>query len=617
MLRRLQSLKQKLDETQRKAVEFGVGPLLITAGPGSGKTTVITHRIHYLIKHLGVPPQEILVITFTKSAALEMKERFLQLTGEKNTKVVFGTFHAFFYQILRQSGGFHHDSILNEKEKYDILRNILKAQKIYFYENTFLEDLLSEISRAKNKANYTDFKSSLLEEKQFMDVFGEYKNLVSTLHKIDFDDMVIRCYELLCSHNDVLSKWKNSFRFILVDEFQDINPMQYEIVRMLAENHHNITAVGDEDQSIYSFRGSDPEIAFRFLKDYPEASHIMMTVNYRCHEKITQASKQLISHNKNRFQKEIVSFDKSEDKTERNMGIHVVYGDYEEEEYEKIALKLKEYKKAGRLQECVVLFRTNMISPLFFMMLKKHGIPYELKLKCKNFTEQPVLKDIMAYLALAKGELTRKNMFRIMNKPVRYIGRDVFPEEDFTWEEAMMRCKGKFYMQDALDQMRRDLNYISKMPIFAAIGYIAKGMRYEEWLKEQGIKTQQDGLEVLEQLKLMARECDSYEEFMQVILEQSKLNERKSDAKTAKGGVFVMTYHGAKGLEWPVVLLPEVVEGITPYRRAQSEEETEEERRMFYVAMTRAKESLYIYSVKKDERHKKSPSVFIKELEGE
>ncbi len=615
MLRRLQSLKQRLDETQRKAVEFGVGPLLITAGPGSGKTTVITHRVQHLIHHFGVLPKEILVITFTKSAALEMKERFLKLIDETDTEVVFGTFHAFFYQILRLSGGFHHNSILKETEKYDILRKILKAHKICFYENTYLEELLSEISQLKNKGNHKDFESSLLEKEKFMEVYNEYTLLLKNLHKIDFDDMVINCYELLQNHPDVLNKWQNRFRFILVDEFQDINSMQYEIVQMLAAKHENITAVGDEDQSVYSFRGANPGIAFRFLKDYPNARQIFMTINYRCHKKITEAAKRVIVHNKNRFEKEILALE-SQTKADEKKGVQVVYSQYEEDEYERIALQLQKYREEGRLDSCAVLFRTNMISPLFFLKLKKYHVPYYLKCNCKNMAEQPVIKDILAYLSLAKGNLNRKNMFRIMNKPVRYIGRDLFTGEIFTWEELIEKSNEKFYVRDALDKMRRDLEYIRKLPVFAAIGYICRGMGYDGWLKGQDHKSRHDGEECMEHLKKMARECDTFEELERMIKEYAENNDKKA-TNCNKAGVSIMTYHGAKGLEWPIVLLPDVVEGITPYRRAHSKEDVEEERRMFYVAMTRAKENLHIYSLTKDDIHKKAPSIFIKELEGE
>ena len=274
-MQRLPNLKRKLDETQQNAVTHGEGPLLITAGPGSGKTTVITHHIKYLIDNPGVSPKEILVITFTKAAATEMKDRFLLLTGQRNTEVVFGTFHAFFYQILRQSGRFDHNSILKEKDKFTLLRDILKARKLYFYENTFLEDLLGEISQAKNKEKQRDFESVLVEKEVFFEICNEYERRKNSLHKMDFDDMVINCQRLLMGNESILRKWQQRFRFILIDEFQDINPMQYEIVKMLAEKHHNIFAVGDEDQSIYSFRGANPKICFQFLeKSIPDSSFI-------------------------------------------------------------------------------------------------------------------------------------------------------------------------------------------------------------------------------------------------------------------------------------------------------------------------------------------------------
>ena len=327
-------MKQKLDKVQQCAVEHGEGPLLVTAGPGSGKTTVITHHIRYLINNLGIPPEEILVITFTKSAATEMRERFLKLMDDTNTKVVFGTFHAIFYQILRISGGFTHDSILKEKEKYIILRDILKAHKIQFYEKTFLEDLLAEISQFKNKGNTDSFKSSLLEKEQFCLVASEYQKRMESLNKIDFDDMVLRCHDLFLKDKQILYKWQKTFRYILVDEFQDINPMQYEIVKMLGEKHHNIFAVGDEDQSIYSFRGANPSICFQFLKDYPSAKQIFMATNYRCNINIVEGAKKLISHNKERFKKDICA---AMNNTGAAEGLSIHFFNSEKEQYEEIA----------------------------------------------------------------------------------------------------------------------------------------------------------------------------------------------------------------------------------------------------------------------------------------
>lgn len=613
MLRQSRSLKQKLDEIQQKAVTHGEGPLLVTAGPGSGKTTVITHHVRFLIESMGISPEKILVITFTKSAATEMKERFLRLTGEKDTEVVFGTFHAFFYQILRRSGGFTHDSILKDKEKYIFLKDILKSEKVTFYENSFLEELLSEISQVKNKGNLAQFESGLLEKERFQKIFTEYERRLEAVQKIDFDDMVIRCLQLFQRDSMVLRKWQESFQYILVDEFQDINPGQYEIVKLLAEPHHNVFAVGDEDQSIYSFRGANPGICFEFLKDYPEAQQLFLTINYRCHKAIVESAKQLIAHNKLRFQKDISALERKEEKKDiAEKGLFISSHRYEREEYEAIAKQLKEYAQDHSLKDCVILFRTNMISPLFFQMLKQYKIPYFTKTGAQNWQENTTVKDIRAYFALAEGELTRKNLFRIMNKPSRYFSRNIVREDYFTWEELLKNTKGQFYLQEQIQKLRKDLDYIKKLPLYAAIGYIRRGIGYDNWLKEQGGRILRDGEEMLENLRILSGECETFAELWELLDK-----EEKTETVNEKESVAVMTYHGAKGLEWPMVILPDVLEGITPYKRAKNEEETEEERRMFYVALTRAKDAAHIYTLYPDEAHKKSPSVFIKEVKGE
>ncbi len=624
-------MKQKLDETQQKAVTYGEGPLLVTAGPGSGKTTVITHHIKYLIDNQGISPKEILVITFTKSAAVEMKERFLHLSNQQDTEVVFGTFHAVFYQILRQSGGFGADSILKEKDKYILLRDILKGQKINFYENTFLEDLLGEISQVQNKGNIENYEPVLLEKDKFRQVYNEYERRKDSLGKIDFDDMVVRCYQLLCSEDEVLKKWQNIFRYILVDEFQDINPLQYEIVKLLAEPHHNLFVVGDEDQSIYSFRGADPKSSFRFLEDYPEAEQMFLSINYRCHRDIVEASKRLISHNKDRFDKDISAAectnkmkinttnsieyrtkDAEPNEKENKNAVNIRQYLSEQEEYEEIAKQLCKIKEERGLNRCAILFRTNMISPLFFQELKKKNIPYHMKLKCKEIRGNPVVNDILAYISLAMGDLQRKHFYRIMNKPVRYISRDMVSENTMTWDILKKNTKGYFSVYESVCKLQQDVEYIRKLPVFAAFRYICRGIGYEDWLKTQGGKTMQEGMEMLELLRTLALECDTLEEFVGLC------NTIEEMPKYSNGdAVEIMTYHGAKGLEWPVVILPDVMEGITPYKRAKTREEAEEERRMFYVALTRAKEQVYLYSLYSDEKHKKSPSVFIKEVKGE
>lgn len=630
LLWRLPNLKPALDEAQQRAVTYGEGPLLVTAGPGSGKTTVITHHIKYLIEHLGISPNKILVITFTKAAATEMKERFLRLMNANETEVVFGTFHAFFYRIVSQSFGFDHQSILNEKEKIQIIKEILRAQKIYFYDDSFLADILNEISRVQNKDNPEQFESVLLPKEVFLMVYNEYIRRKQILRKLDFDDMITLCFQLLKKDAMLLKKWQSMFQYILLDEFQDINPLQYEIMKLLSAEHQNVFAVGDEDQSIYSFRGADPKICFQFLKDYKNAKQIYMTTNYRCREEIVEAAKRLISHNKNRFAKEIHAVQK--EKTDKNnpiilcgqkdMGIKeesifagIVCRQFttEAEEYEAIAQSLKEMQIQGKLKQCAILCRTNTISPLFLSQLKKNKIPYLIKNSCKNWKQSAVVQDIFSYIALAEGDLSRKHFYRVMNKPVRYISREMISKEDMTWEKFIENAKGNITVVKNIYKLRCDLEYIRSLPLFACIGYIRRGIGYENWLKTQGNKVCMEGMEALELLQALAKECETTEEIKDLI----EVSREETRDISRNDSVSILTYHGAKGLEWPYVFLPDVMNGITPYQRAKKEEEVEEERRMFYVAVTRAKEAVCLFCLKKDETHKKSPSIFIEELKGE
>ena len=295
------------NQAQKRAVTHGAGPCQVLAGPGSGKTLTIVNRIRYLIEECHIRPEEILVVTFTRFAAAEMKERLCGLMGRREIPVTAGTFHGIYYGILKWAYRFGPQNILSEEEKYQLLRPIVGRQELEpSDEEDFLRDIAEEIGRVKNnRMDISEFVSSKCGAETFRDIYREYEKERKALRKIDFDDMLVVCYELFASRPDVLAMWQKRFRYILVDEFQDINRVQYDVLRMLALPENNLFVVGDDDQAIYGFRGADPEIMFRFGKDYPGAEQILLDVNYRSTSNIVSNSLKVIGNNLKRFDKKI------------------------------------------------------------------------------------------------------------------------------------------------------------------------------------------------------------------------------------------------------------------------------------------------------------------------
>ena len=294
-----------LSETQSRAVAHGAGPCICLAGPGSGKTTVITERTKYLIEKQGISPSEILVITFTKAASIEMRERFHNAMKGRYAPVTFGTFHAVFFTILKAAYHYTAENILREEEKYTILRDILEPMDLEIEdEKEFLLGVTEEISLIKNeRISLEHYYSSNCPEDVFRSIFREYQQALIRKRKLDFDDMLVCTYELLKARPDICRGWQKRFRYILIDEFQDINAIQYETVKLLAQPGNNLFIVGDDDQSIYRFRGAKPEIMLNFQKDFPKAVMIQLAENYRSTECIIKGAGRVIAHNTNRFQK--------------------------------------------------------------------------------------------------------------------------------------------------------------------------------------------------------------------------------------------------------------------------------------------------------------------------
>ena len=293
------------NQAQKDAVMHGTGPCLVLAGPGSGKTLTIVNRIKYLIEEYKVRPEEILVVTFTRYAAAEMKERLCSLMGKTQVPVTMGTFHGIYYGILKWAYRFGSQNILSETEKYQILRGVIAQQKMeVFDEEDFIRDIAAEIGRIKNnRIDVEEFVSEKCSADAFREIYREYETQRKKLRKIDFDDMLVLCYELFSSRPDVLAQWQKKFRYILIDEFQDINRIQYDVICMLALPENNLFVVGDDDQAIYGFRGADPSLMFRFREDFPDSKQFLLGINYRSTSNIVRNSLKVIENNVHRYEK--------------------------------------------------------------------------------------------------------------------------------------------------------------------------------------------------------------------------------------------------------------------------------------------------------------------------
>lgn len=608
----------RLNKAQKEAVAHKDGPCLVLAGPGSGKTFTLTKRIEYLIQIHKVRPEEILVITFTKYAAGEMRDRFRNIQGMEGSPVTFGTFHGIYYGMLKQAYGWRKWSFLVEEEKRALLKEILSgAEWEDVSSNGREEDLLAEFAEeiAKVKNNRSDIRTyECLKygSSRFRDAWLLYEERKNARGKVDFEDMLLLCYTLFQERPDILRKWQERFRYILVDEFQDINQVQYDVLRLLAAPGENLFAVGDDDQSVYCFRGARPEIMQTFLKDYPKAAKIVLDINYRSTAHIVDAAARVICRNRMRQAKSIQAHRPAKE----TVHVQEVKDPIEESRY--IASKYREYEKKGvKPSEIAVLYRTAPDARVLAETFTEYQIPFHMKEHVEHIYEHFICTDMCAYLRLAAGLYTRSDLVQIANRPKRYVGRDSMAEEEVTYESLRAFYCDKEWMQERIDQLEHDMESIRGKTPYAAVWYIRKRVGYEGFLKEyaayRGIE--EEGLfSVLEELQERLREFRTLEEWLSHV-EQCKKALKEQKAKgTEKEGVEFLTIHGAKGLEYEVVFLIQANEGCIPYKKAVTEEQIEEERRLFYVAMTRAKQKLILSYVKEKNGKSKSPSRFIDEL---
>ena len=594
------------NEEQGRAVRHMDGPAFVLAGPGSGKTAVLIGRILNLVEK-GIPPTDILVITFTRAAAEEMKERYLKLAKRDRTEVTFGTFHAVFFHILRIERGYRLQDLIGSGEKRRTLRFLLKELGMDIRQDQEkLQELESAISKWKNLGMDRERKPDFpyLEE-----ICRALEEKMERQSKLDFDDMQLLTSRLFREEKRILEKWQKRYRYILVDEFQDINPVQYELVQLLALPERNLFVVGDDDQSIYSFRGSDPAIMLSFPEAYPDAQRFMLGINYRCRRQIVEAAGNLISHNQKRFAKELKS-GLSEDAS-----LCLLENASSEKEAETIAEEIG--RRIGRGQdpeEITVLFRTRRHADSLRLKLEEKNIPYYMEGKEDDLYAHWIARDLFSYLELAAGNRKRENLLRILNHPPRGLGREYLEREELAlwdWQRQLPKEEAAL-----AGRLIRDLERMKNMTCFAKVSYISHGMAYQKYLKsyaaEKGIE-EESLLHILELLQEESRLYKSWESWKEAI--RLRRLRRQGEEKSPAGKVSLRSLHGAKGLEFESVFIIGMKEGQIPYKRAVEEGKIEEERRLLYVGMTRAKKELILSYAASVGSRKEKESCFFKECE--
>ena len=608
-------------KSQSEAIRHQDGPLLVLAGPGSGKTTVVTKRVQYLVQDCHISPSSILVITFTKAAATEMKERFLRLMEQSEEKpqgygnVLFGTFHAVFFNILKLSYGFTAANILREETRYQYMKEIVDRLKLEIDdENEFISGVLGEISLIKNeRISLEHYFSKNCAEDIFRKIFASYEQRKRNARLIDFDDMLSYTWELLTKRPDILEAWQKKFRYILVDEFQDINRLQYDILRLLAQPENNLFIVGDDDQSIYRFRGAKPEIMLNFQKDFPTAGRVLLNDNFRSTRQIVNAAGRVIRKNQSRFAKEITA------RGGEGPGVRILAFEDQQQECLYLLKEMQEYKKnGGAWQQMAVLYRTNTQPRLLIQKFMEFNVPFRVRDQVPNLFEHWIAKNLFCYIRLACGSKLRKDLLPVLNRPKRYMNRECLNDEIICWEYMMDYYKDKPYVCDKIERLQYDLKMLGRMGPFAAINYIRHVMGYEGYLKEYAEfrrMNAEDLMEVLNELQESARAYKTYDEWFAYMERYKKeMDEMRKRQQEVKEGVHLATMHSSKGLEYDKVFILDAAEGITPYKKAVLDADLEEERRMFYVAMTRAKKELTICWAKKQFSHELTVSRFVEEM---
>lgn len=610
-------MAQAFHPNQITAITHKQGPMLVLAGPGSGKTTVIVHRIRYLTEELQVPPHRILVITFTKAAAEQMKTRFAALS--MRTGIVFGTFHSAFFRILRRARGYHVDQVLKEEQKQRALRGIFTQMQVDSADaEEYIQQFLQQLSLMKNELlTLEQFQPEGTPREEFRQMAQAYAAYKKQEGKIDFDDMLTECWEVLQQEQQQRIYWQSRYEYILVDEFQDVNRAQYDCLRLLAAPKNNLFVVGDDDQSIYGFRGARPDFMLRFPKDYPKTKQVILNVNYRSSERIIRLAEQVIGRNTCRYEKHM--------RGNRDLGdkINVFTAEDGAEEAEVVANKILRLGAQGiPWEEMAVIYRTNVQGGAFARALYRKGIPYWLRDGGTNLYEHWIAKDLQAYLFLAENPDSDQALLQILNKPKRYISKELLMEAEqmpYGLRRSLQVCPSlKRWQQEPLERLEEDLAQIRRRAPHEALRYIRNVVGYDEYLMEYAAYRKANlshWMEIADELTETAKDTADFAQYGKR-LEEMSTQMQKQSSKTDRGEhtVTLTTMHSAKGLEFTAVFLPSLAEGILPYEKSKAGAHLEEERRLFYVGLTRTKDRLFLSFARNRYDKPVKPSRFLLEM---
>lgn len=594
---------KNLNNMQKEAVVTTDGPVLILAGAGSGKTKVLTTRIAYLINECNINPRNILAITFTNKAANEMKERIEKMVGKTNIQA--STFHSFGVKLLRENydrlGYEKNFNIMDSEDSLTLVKKILKDLNID--PKTFSPYMIrNKISSNKNEFIMPDeYKKFVLSEEDDIvyKVYKKYQEILEKNNSVDFDDLLILPIKLFYENKDVLERYQEQYKYILIDEYQDTNHAQYLIVKLLSSKYKNICVCGDNDQSIYGFRGANYKNILNFEKDYPNCKTIMLEQNYRSTKTILSAANSVIKNNEFRKDKNLWSDNSEGDK----VTYYKAFDEIDEVFY--VIRKIKELREKNiPLTDIAILYRTNAQSRVFEQELLKVNIPFKI-IGSFYFYSRKEIKDLLAYLRLIHNPNDDISLLRVINTPKRGIGaktistiEEIAREKNISMFDAITSGK-ELEFKNTIIELQNKLNDLS---LTEFIDVVLGKTNLKKSLEEEHTLEADIRIENLEEFKSVTKSFEervgliSLEEFLLEVSLVSDIEEYKDDPNR----ITLMTVHSVKGLEYPYVFLTGLEEGMFPHRNSYgSKDEMEEERRLMYVAITRAKEKLYITSAKK------------------